>query len=53
MKLWELALAALLYLSVARRYFLADDPGMTLAFVAYAVANVGFIWAAARYSTGT
>jgi len=45
---WELLLAGLLYLSVAVRYGKAGDPGMALAWAAYAVANVGFIWAAVR-----
>ena len=48
MKLWELALAALLYASVATRYGLAGNHGLALAWGAYAVANVGFIWAAYR-----
>ena len=43
---WELVLAAALYLLVAGRYLAADNPGMALAFFAYALANVGFIWAA-------
>ena len=43
---WELAVAAILYLIVGARYYLADNPGMALAFAAYAVANVGFIIAA-------
>ena len=46
MKLWELAIAALLYLSVAGRYLNIGDYGMALAFAAYALANVGFIIAA-------
>jgi len=43
---WELGLAGLLYVSVAARYGMAGNPGMALAFAAYAVANVGFIIAA-------
>lgn len=43
---WELALAGVLYLSVAYRYLQHNDPGMALAFLAYAIANVGFIWSA-------
>jgi hypothetical protein len=31
---------------VSARYYNAGDNGMALAFVAYAVANVGFTWAA-------
>lgn len=45
---WELAVAAVLYLNVARRYFATDDLGMALAFFSYALANVGFIWAALK-----
>ena len=40
---WELALAGLLYLSVSVRWYLAGDPGMALAWGAYALANVGFV----------
>jgi hypothetical protein len=43
---YELGIASLLYLVVAGRYFQHGDPGMALAFAAYALANVGFIWAA-------
>jgi len=43
---WELLIAAGVYLSVALRYFNADNPGMALAWASYAIANVGFIWAA-------
>lgn len=46
MTLWELLIAAGLYLSVAVRYYMADNPGMALAWGSYAVANAGFIWAA-------
>jgi hypothetical protein len=45
---WELLIAAGLYLSVAVRYGKAGDPGMAVAWAAYAVANIGFIWAAVR-----
>lgn len=43
---WELLIAALLYVSVGVRYGLAGNPGMCVAWVSYAVANTGFIWAA-------
>ena len=46
MRPWELGAASLLYLSVAYRYLGADNPGMALAFFAYALANIGFIWSA-------
>lgn len=43
---WELIFAALLYANVARRYGIDGDPGMCLAWAAYAAANLGFIWSA-------
>lgn len=43
---WELAVASLLYIMVSWRYLGNGDPGMALAFFAYALANIGFIWAA-------
>lgn len=46
MRPWELGIAGVLYLIVAIRYGFAGNPGMALAFAAYALANVGFIWAA-------
>lgn len=45
---WELLLAGLLYANVARRYFDHGDPGLALAWGAYALANVGFIWSSLR-----
>lgn len=45
---WELIIAAMLYFNIGRRYFFADDPGMALAWSAYAVANLGFLWSAMR-----
>lgn len=45
---WELGLASGLYLMVAFRYLADSQPGMALAFVSYALANAGFIWAAVR-----
>lgn len=46
---WELAIAALLYLNVARRYATQlGDYGMAAAFFFYAAANVGFIVSAMR-----
>jgi hypothetical protein len=46
MKAWELAVAALLYLNIARRYGIVGNWGMCLAWASYALANVGFIIAA-------
>lgn len=43
---WELILAGLLYVSVAIRYWHNEDPAMALAFISYALANVGFVWKA-------
>lgn len=40
---WELAIVSALYLRVAWRYHEMGDPGMVIAFVAYAAANAGFI----------
>lgn len=45
---WELLIAGLLYANVARRYLDHGDPGLALAWGAYALANVGFIWSAVR-----
>jgi hypothetical protein len=42
---WELGVASLLYVSVAYRYGAADNYGMAVVFAAYAVANVGFMFA--------
>lgn len=39
-----LLVAALLYLGVGVGYYRTQQPGMALAFVAYALANVGFAW---------
>jgi hypothetical protein len=44
---WELAIAGLLYLSAAYR-LMPENPGMALTFAAYALANVGLMWAAKR-----
>jgi hypothetical protein len=41
-----LAIVAVIYLGVAVSYLLERNHGMALAFVAYAVANIGFIIAA-------
>ena len=46
MKGIEIALAAVLYVIAAVRYGMAGNPGMAIAFAAYALANVGLIWAA-------
>lgn len=39
-----LMLVALLYFWVAYGYYQAERSGMCLAFVAYALANLGFAW---------
>jgi hypothetical protein len=41
---WELAIAGLLYLNVARRYFAHDDVGMAITMTAYSIANIGLMW---------
>jgi hypothetical protein len=38
-----LGLCAVIYLGVSVDYAIKGNPGMSLAFLAYAVANVGFI----------
>ena len=38
-----LLIVSLLYLVTAGDYFKKDEPGMGIAFLAYAVANIGFI----------
>ena len=40
-----LLLVAVLYLLQAVAYYRTGRPGMCLAFVAYAVSNLGLIWA--------
>lgn len=45
MSSWLLAITGLIYLGVAVDYFIHKNMGMSLAFVAYALANVGFILA--------
>lgn len=44
MNVWLLSLVALIYIGVAVSYARERNFGMALAFVAYALANVGFIW---------
>lgn len=46
MKPWELIAVSALYLSVAWRYNFHGNAGMAFAFVCYALANFGFMWAA-------
>lgn len=43
MNIWLLGLVAALYLYAAYDYWRDGQVGMALAFVAYALANVGFI----------
>lgn len=45
MSSWLLAITGLIYLGVAVDYFIHKNLGMAIAFVAYALANVGFILA--------
>jgi len=40
-----LVLAGLLYLGMATAYWRAGQRGMCVAFLAYAAANGGFVWA--------
>lgn len=46
MSVWALAAASCLYLITCADYYLREDYGMALAFLAYAVANAGFVMAA-------
>jgi hypothetical protein len=43
MSSWLLAVTGMIYLGVAVDYFINNNLGMAIAFVAYALANVGFI----------
>lgn len=45
---WLLALVGCIYLAIAVDYWLKDQKGMCLAFIAYALANLGFIIANVR-----
>jgi len=45
MSSWLLAITGLIYLGVAVDYFINKNLGMAISFVAYALANVGFILA--------
>lgn len=40
-----LGVCAFIYLGVSVDYAIKGNAGMSLAFLAYSVANVGFIWA--------
>lgn len=42
MSRWLLLLVGVIYLGVAYGYYVEKRPGMALAFIAYAVANLGF-----------
>jgi hypothetical protein len=45
---WSIAACSFLYLLAAVDFFRAKNYGLCLAFLAYAVANLGLIWAAKR-----
>ena len=47
-----LVAAAILYLFQALAYYRTERPGMALALAAYALANVGLIWAWYQGPTG-
>lgn len=42
---WPILLATCLYLSQAVLYFRDRNPGMAVAFLGYAFANIGLVWA--------
>lgn len=46
MGIFLMAVVSLIYLGVAVSMFATQQYGMSLTFAAYAVANVGLIWAA-------
>lgn len=46
---WQLLLCAFLYTWTAFDYARDDRWGMFIAFICYAVANVGFAWDAVRH----
>lgn len=48
-----LVVVLILYLLQALAYYRTARPGMALAFVAYALANLGFIWAWYRGPIGS
>jgi hypothetical protein len=48
MNVWLLALVGIIYLAVAIGYWREGNAGMTISFIAYSLANLGFILAAWR-----
>ena len=38
-----LGIVGMIYMAVAAQYWAENNPGMAIAFVAYALANLGFI----------
>jgi hypothetical protein len=48
MNVWLLALVGIIYLAVAVGYWREGNAGMTISFIAYSLANLGFILAAWR-----
>ena len=48
MSTWALSLATVLYLLTSLDYAQQGNHGLSLAFVAYAVANIGLLWSGLR-----
>jgi len=45
MSAWLIGIVTVIYLGVAISFALEGKPGMAVAFLGYAFANVGLIWA--------
>ena len=49
---WLLATVAVLYASIAIQYIINGRPWMCLVFVGYAIAQIGFVIDAIKYTPG-
>lgn len=43
MTAWELLIVSVIYVEVSVRFYYSGNPDMALAFMCYALANLGFI----------
>ena len=41
---WLLGVTSCIYAWAAYSYYMSDRHGMAVAFLAYAISNIGFIW---------
>lgn len=41
---WLLGISAALYVGISIAYAAGSRPGMTVAFIGYAIANIGIVW---------